>query len=75
MNNEITQAAGDNLFLVTPGDEPGMNLRDYFAIHGPEPTKQQVEDYMTGWTTLDCRLARAQLRYLEADAMLAARAA
>lgn len=51
----------------------GMSLRDYFAAHAPEPTKQQVDDYMTGWTVLDSRLARAKLRYLEADAMLAAR--
>ena len=51
----------------------GMTLRDYFAIHGPEPTKQQADDYMTGWTMPDNRLARAKLRYLEADAMLLAR--
>jgi len=25
--------AGDNLFVVTPGDEPGMALRDYFAAY------------------------------------------
>ena len=51
----------------------GMSLRDYFAIHAPEPTKQQVDDYMSGWNVLDTRLARAELRYLEADAMLKAR--
>lgn len=51
----------------------GMSLLDYFAIHGPEPTAQQVDDYMTGWTKLDVRLARAQIRYLEAEAMLRAR--
>jgi hypothetical protein len=53
----------------------GMTLRDYFAIHGPEPTRQQVEDYMVGWTNRDTRLARSMLRYLEADAMLKARTA
>jgi hypothetical protein len=52
---------------------PGISVRDYFAIHAPEPTKQQVDDYMSGWNVLDTRLARAELRYLEADAMLKAR--
>jgi len=51
----------------------GMTLRDYFAIHGPEPTEQQVRDYFLNGQTFDMRLARAELRYLEADAMLQAR--
>ena len=53
----------------------GMTLRDYFAIHGPEPSEQQVLDYFLNKQTLDIRLARAELRYLEADAMLKAREA
>jgi len=51
----------------------GMTLRDYFAIHGPEPSEQQVRDYFLNGQTFDMRLARAELRYLEADAMLQAR--
>ncbi len=53
----------------------GMTLRDYFAIHGPEPSEQQVLDYFLNKQTLDIRLARAELRYLDADAMLKAREA
>lgn len=67
---------GGPAFPVGSGDmrDPtGMTLRDYMAIHSPAPTEEQIDDYMTGWTDPDHRLARAKLRYLEADAMLKAR--
>ena len=53
----------------------GATMRDYFAIHGPEPSEQQVLDYFLNKQILDIRLARAELRYLNADAMLRAREA
>lgn len=32
---EVRRQVGQNLHAVTPGDEPGMTLRDYFAMHAP----------------------------------------
>lgn len=65
---------------------PGMSLRDYFAIHAPEPTKEQIEQVGErerlanphGDTYKPRRRGWTEiacsLRYEWADAMLAARA-
>lgn len=64
--------------------EPGMTLRDYFAIHSPEPTKESVnveaeKDRLAnphGDTYKPRRRSQAEivaaLRYAYADAMLEA---
>lgn len=64
----------------------GMSLRDYFAIHAPEPTKDEIElqqsfdrnrnphnDGPPKPPRRGCAEIRADLRYSYADAMLAAR--
>jgi hypothetical protein len=65
--------------------DTGMNLRDYFAIHAPEPndrmTWDEVRDYLGLPKELDIQnftaemplLYKAKKRYEYADAMLKAR--
>jgi len=59
--------------------QEGMTLRDYFAIHGPDPTDTAIREFLNvgdhGFVlTQQARFdAAAALRYTYADAMLEAR--
>ena len=80
--------AGDNLFVVTPGDEPGMTLRDYFAAKAvpisyqfwmndyfhPDASDAEVraEDDRADFSP-DMKMLVAETAYEMADAMLKAR--
>ncbi len=55
----------------------GMDLRDYFAIHADVPWNAAIETLSLRGnstpTVKEMAEYRAQLKYIEADAMLAAR--
>jgi len=63
--------AGDNLFVVTPGDEPGMALRDYFAAKAMQQLMPMVSNDPRTLMPLDFDVAN--MAYQMADAMLKAR--
>jgi hypothetical protein len=64
---ESKTPAGDNLFLVTPGDEPGMSLRDYFAAKAMQGLVENAN-----WRGMP-EDALAKAAYDMANAMLKAR--
>ena len=83
---ERREQVAESLFSVIPGDDPGMSLRDYFAIHAStedidpfilsDPV-QQVRvnpDGTRSLFTAPLRRCTSEARYLFADSMLAARA-
>jgi NAD(P)-dependent dehydrogenase (short-subunit alcohol dehydrogenase family) len=65
--------AGDNLFVVTPGDEPGMTLRDYFAAKAMQAAfAEMLREKPCEGAAAAIRVS-AVIAYQMADAMLKAR--
>ena len=72
-------------FVGSLGSEDGMDLRDYFAIHGPQPSEGSIEvqtkhdhnmnphNYPNKPKLRSSKEIEADLRYEFADAMMEAR--
>ena len=73
MKEEQRELISEDMEKVTPGDWPGMALRDYFAIRILNEVIAQQGAYSGDGEA--GRLAQAELAYQYADSMLKARGA